>query len=105
MVNVAAQRKESLVTEGYVVFHVERWHTLVEVATTTAGILMSGKTSTGIRVNAVAPRMTITSAPTMIMYGLRSEKLGTMQTPNPRLSSADGFQNLITTARENFLAC
>jgi hypothetical protein len=27
--------------------------------------------------------MTIMSAPTMIMYGLRSEKLGTMQTPNP----------------------
>ena len=52
---------------------------------------MSGKTSTGIRVNAVAPRMTITSAPTMIMYGLRSEKLGTMQTPNPRLSAPVDF--------------
>src|SRR5208282_6189523 len=30
MVNVAAERKKSLVAEGYVVFHVKRWHALVE---------------------------------------------------------------------------
>ena len=30
MLDVAAQRKESLVTEGYVVFHVERRHALVK---------------------------------------------------------------------------
>jgi hypothetical protein len=38
---------------------------------------MLGNTSTGMRVNAVTPRITITNAPTIIVYGFRSEKLGT----------------------------
>src|SRR5208283_752294 len=37
---------------------------------------MFGKTSTAIRMNAVTPKITITNAPTIIVYGLRSEKLG-----------------------------
>jgi hypothetical protein len=37
---------------------------------------MFGNTSTGIRMNAVTPSMTITSAPTITVKGLRSEKLG-----------------------------
>jgi hypothetical protein len=42
--------------------------------------LMLGNTSTGIRMNAVTPRITTTSAPTITVYGFRNEKLGTKQT-------------------------